>query len=243
MTVAHQNNSTAANLGLSSSTSTTFALPTHSVGELLTITALGTPDVTAGTPSVTFPSGWSFLAEKLQDASGINTDLYIGVWWKVAGASEPDPTISWSTGFTTSTSSISNSRISLIGTSWSGQADVPQVATTSGATTPSSPFTPAGYTLVRNSAAVTIAAQRFATAPTIATANGWTSHGTLTSGGLARSLNFALKAGQTAGAMTMPTFTVDTGSSTSALASITFDIPEQPVGAPGIYVDGAVHVA
>jgi len=214
------------------------------VGDYVVAVVLATPDVTAGTP-IASVAGYDFIGSELADVDTLDTDLYLGVWGQTMTTSTPlAPTVSWSTGFSTSSSSISNARVSVLFAAFRGQADEPTVKTGNTDSTPGTPFTTAGYTLLRNSAAVTICAQRRVTAPTINTANGWTSHGTVTSGGLSRPLNFALKAGQTAGAMTMPTFTVGTAA-TDALASVTFDLPEVPVvfGAPGIYVDGAVHVA
>jgi hypothetical protein len=234
MAVTHVASCGSFNLGGGSSFSTVKTLPAHSPGDLLLITVLGTPDTTIADPIVNV-AGWTFMWSELADAAGTTLDLYIGTWYKVAGVAEPNPTVSWTVGFTSTSTSISNTRVSVIATALHGQLAVPQIPTGSRRTSPTpTPWSPADITLPRLSATVTITAQRSVTVPTINTANGFSSIATLTSGGLARALRISMRPAVPVGPVTMPTFNVSTSPASAALASITFDVPEVPVVPPRV---------
>lgn len=216
----------------SASASSSVDLPTGSGINLCIGYIVATPDVSAGTPAVTWPSGWNLIGELIVDTPTTTQDLYVGAWWSEQNLSTASaPTVSVSSGF------IGGSRrwSARIG-AYTGYATAPTQSSTNSVTSGmSTPYTPPSLTLLRQSAIVSVVAQRSGPFLTLNTANGFTKHvafdTSISLGGLSRAANTFGKSNLT-GTPTMPSVNVSTSLSTDVIGAISFDIPEVPVDTP-----------
>lgn len=130
-------------------------------GDILMVTGLHLDS--AGTPTITVPSGFELVASDLVAGSG--RSVFLGLWWRVA----PDTssiTVSVDSGFTTWPGGWSVNRYGVSGIAWPGIVDA---AT---ATIPSGALTAPGVTVT---AAASLVVTFAAGARALGTANGFTS--------------------------------------------------------------------
>lgn len=130
-------------------------------GDILMVTGLHLDS--AGTPTITVPSGFELVASDLVGGGG--RSVFLGLWWRTA----PDTssiTVSVDSGFTTFPGGWSANRYGVSGIAWPGIVDA---AT---ATIPSGALTAPGVTVT---AAASLVVTFAASARTLGTANGFTS--------------------------------------------------------------------
>lgn len=199
---------------------TSTASPQSFVGSLMIVDVVGTPSANYAPHTVTMPAGWNLIGERTQDVTGLVTDLYLGLWWKIYQAGDGDPLVTVSQGFY---SDQARWQARVMG--FSGWAATPSTVNVVSAASASTPYTLPSITLANKSGVVSYLALRDANAAQTQVANSFTRTPIFESSSpmLSSSLVQWHKSDVSAGAVTMPTVQMPAN---IALVGITFDLPQ-----------------